>query len=63
MVDMQHKPPYPPQPSRKAVTIAASFRFDEGVLLCADRLITHGRPSSPDSFGSYQEKIWEMTCR
>ena len=45
------------------MTIAASFQFDEGVLLCADRLITHGRPSSPDSFGSYQEKIWEMTCR
>jgi hypothetical protein len=67
MIDIRHKPPYPPKPTPrrkpKAMTMAASFHFDEGVLLCADRLITHGRPSSPDSFGSYQEKIWEMTCR
>ena len=44
------------------MTIAASFQFDKGVLLCADRLITHGTASESGSFSSYEEKFWEITC-
>jgi hypothetical protein len=62
MIDTKNKPPYPHRPPAKAMTIAASFQFDEGVLLCADRLITHGTSNELGSFGSYQEKIWDLTC-
>jgi hypothetical protein len=40
------------------MTIAASFRCFEGVVMCADRLISHGRADQGPSFGHFESKIW-----
>ena len=37
-----HRPPKPIPPRRKPVTIAAGFKFNGGILLCADTEQTHG---------------------
>jgi hypothetical protein len=64
MIDIRHKPPYPPKPTPrrkpKAVTIAASFQFKGGVTLCADRLFTHGEATvGQAAFASYEKKVWQ----
>jgi hypothetical protein len=40
------------------MTIAASFRTFDGVVMCADRLISHGRADQFPSFGHFESKIW-----
>ena len=56
MIDMYHKPTYPPKPTPrrtpKAMTIAAGFKCRDGVLLCADSQITS------DQGKTYQAKIF-----
>jgi 20S proteasome alpha/beta subunit len=44
----------------KALTIAAGFRCNEGIVLCADRLITHGGPNDADSFAHYETKVFAI---
>jgi len=62
-IDIYREPPYPPKPTPrrrpKAVTIAASFQFKGGIVLCADRMITHGEATvGQAAFASYEKKIW-----
>jgi 20S proteasome alpha/beta subunit len=53
--------PYSPTPKRaKAVTIAAGFRCNDGIVLCADRLITHGGPNESGSFAHYAPKVFAL---
>lgn len=54
--------PHNPRDERKGrtLTIAAGFRCKNGVVLCADRLITHGGPDEPGSFASYETKVFAV---
>jgi hypothetical protein len=40
------------------MTMAVSLQFDGGVILCADRLMTHGNAAVQPAFASYRRKIW-----
>jgi hypothetical protein len=45
-IDFHPKPPYPPKPRlkrgiAKAMTAIAGFRYQDGILLCADSQLTH----------------------
>ena len=42
----------------KALTIAIGLECNEGYVLAADRLITHGRPSDFGSFAHYEKKVF-----
>jgi 20S proteasome alpha/beta subunit len=44
----------------KALTIAAGFRCNDGIVLCADRLITHGGPNESGSFSHYEPKVFAI---
>ncbi len=50
--------PYIPPQRGKAVTIAVSIRCEHGVILCADRLMTHGGPDKLGSFAHYEPKVF-----
>ena len=53
--------PYIPRPERTAaVTIAAGFRCNDGIVLCADRLIAHGGPNESGSFAHYEPKVFAI---
>jgi 20S proteasome alpha/beta subunit len=47
----------------RAVTIAASIRFKNGVVLCADSLMTHGRANESGSFAHYEHKVFAENGR
>jgi hypothetical protein len=57
--NLSRKPYIRPDKQRdKIMTIAASFRCFDGVVMCADRLISHGRADQFPSFGHFETKIW-----
>lgn len=61
-LDIPHNRPYPrppkPYPIKRVsrMTMAASVRFADGVLVCADRMMTKGQTSEA-MFASYQRKL------
>lgn len=53
------KPYIQPVPRKaKAMTIAASFECQEGFVLCADRLMTHGKHTDFGAFAHYEKKVF-----
>src|SRR5271166_3378550 len=53
-IDTRFKPSYPSQRNgAKAVTIAIGFECREGLIVCADRELTHGQRGK-----TYAQKIW-----
>lgn len=53
--------PYIPVPHRaKAMTMAAAFECQDGYVLCADRLMTHGKHTEFGSFAHYEKKVFVL---
>jgi 20S proteasome alpha/beta subunit len=60
----RHKKPQYPSPSKpaqakqvKAMTIAAGFQCRDGVVLCADRQMSHGTANDFGSFAHFEKKV------
>src|SRR5450755_3767591 len=65
-LDRHKKPPYPspakpPQVKRaKAMTIAAGFQCRDGIVLCADRQMSHGTANDFGSFAHFEKKVYAL---
>jgi hypothetical protein len=57
------RPILEPKTKRATMTIAAGFECDQGIVLCADRLISHGKATDFGSFAHYEKKMFGLEGR